>query len=691
MYPLDFFTLGLIGGLLAAGLPTPLEIGGGALFAAVLLGISFALRRVFQNPEIKKPVAPFLLAAAGALGAVFILLAYQWSVPSHHLIRHLPRGRANLAGHILKPVEFRNAPGRRPRIYIEVERLSVRGVEIPVQGNVRISLSASPPPSLDVGHRVIVRRIRLRRPIRYRNPGAFDYREFLRLRSVHATAYASPRAIEIIAPRERSGLQSRIFGFRERMSRFIRSAFSPETGGLLEAIALGVREELQWDVRESFRLSGASHILAISGLHVGFISAFFFFGFLALFRRLPPGAFPLRPIVFTPFKAAAIASIPVVILFAVLTGSRVSTVRAAIMAVVYLLTRVLERPGGAMHSVLLAALIILLFQPGFVWDTGFQLSFIAVAAIILAVRRLPRLPAQRSIRDPQWWRVRLLQFAGIQGVVSFTMAPMTALHFQEIHLAGLVTNFFLIPIASILVPLTFLMSCFAVAVDFFRLIWLGPILAIAEAAAEFLASSMIGVARLGAAIPGATLSVPRPSALQIAVFLAALAAALGLRRSALRKAGWAVASLSILLIVAPIVPSSPAPTGQSTLLLPDAGRKNAFFIRLPDGRGYAVDGNRRSRARFDMWRNVLAPLLRNQREHTWEGLFLLAQSGPGGSAEKQLAIGMSLARVMEVARGGSICARAPGGAEAEALPPGAGGRSPVLWRTEASPARLSLK
>jgi hypothetical protein len=344
-----------------------------------------------------------------------------------------------------------------------------------------------------------------------------------------------------------------------------------------------------------------------------------------------------------------------------------------------------------MHSVLLAALIILVFQPGFVWDTGFQLSFIAVAAIILAARRLPRLPAQRTVRDPQWWRVRLLQFAGIQGVVSFTMAPMTALHFQEIHLAGLVTNFFLIPIASILVPLTFLMSCFAVAVDFFRLLWLEPVLSAVATAPEFLASAMIGVARLGAAIPGATLSVPGPSALQIAVFLAALTAALGLRKSALRRAGWTAAAFSVLLIAIPKLPSSPAPTSQSTLLLPDAGRKNAFFIRLPDGRGYAVDGNRRSRARFDMWRNVLAPLLRNQRENTWEGLFLLAQSGLGGSAEKQLAIGMSLARVMEVARGGAVSLRAPGNAGAEALSPATGGRSPVLWRTESGPARLSLK
>ena len=121
-----------------------------------------------------------------------------------------------------------------------------------------------------------------------------------------------------------------------------------------------------------------------------------------------------------------------------------------------MLTRLLERPGGALHSIFLAAFIILLLQPGFIWDTGFQLSFIAVAAIIMAVKRLPRPEPGQTFREWRWWRARLLQFAGIQGVVSVTMAPMTAWHFQEIHLAGLLANFALIPIASIVVPLTFL-------------------------------------------------------------------------------------------------------------------------------------------------------------------------------------------------------------------------------------------
>ena len=357
VFPLDYITLGFIGGLLAGG------------------------------------ILP-LAGVRGALGVVLVLSFHQWMLPSHHLMRHLPRGRATLVGHLTRPVERLKSSGRA-RLYIDVERLTIRGVEIPVQGSVRISLSYPPAEPYAVGDRVLVRRVRLRRPIRYRNPGAFNYPEFLRLRSIHATALASPRALERIKPMERFAFQRWLFGFRDRMRAHLREAFPEKTAGLLEAITLGIRENLDGEVRESFRLAGASHILAISGLHVGFITFFFYFVFLAFFRRLPPDVFPGRPIVLTPMKAASLAVIPIVILFALLTGARVSTIRAAIIAVVYLLTLILERPGGAMHSVLLAAIIILAIEPGFVWDTGFQLSFVVVASIILAARHLPR-PTRRS-------------------------------------------------------------------------------------------------------------------------------------------------------------------------------------------------------------------------------------------------------------------------------------------------------
>ncbi|MBT5367380.1 MAG: ComEC family competence protein [Nitrospinaceae bacterium] len=686
MFPLDYITMGYIGALLLGGMSLPWNLQGGLWLAGLLAGVACLLRNRFRE---KSTATYLLLAGGGALVAMFALSLHQWAVPSHHLLRHMPRASATLIGHITRPLEHR-AASKRPRVYIQVERLSVRGVEVPVRGQVRLTLSSAPTATYRVGDKILARRIRLQRPIRYRNPGAFNYREFLRLRDIHATAFTSPRSIELLARVEKGAFQRHLYAFRERMRNFLRISFPGVVGGFLEAITLGVREDLDSEVRESFRLAGASHILAISGLHVGFISAFFYFGFLAICLRLPPRIFPIRPIVLTPLKMASLATIPVVILFALLTGARVSTVRAAIMAVVYLLTRIFERPGGAMHSVLLAALLILLIEPGFIWDTGFQLSFIAVAAIILAARRLPRPDAPYRLVEWGWWKFRLLQFAGIQGVVSATMAPLTAFHFQEIQLAGLVTNFFLIPVASILVPLTFVTSTFAAGADLINFEWFGTLIAGGNLFLNFLASAMIALTRMAAAVPGSALTVARPHALQMALFLCALAAALGVRRAAGRKAGWAVVAASIIFIALPWSPSMATPNGQSALLLPDVGRKNIFFLRLPDGRGYAIDAGRQSRAKFDTWRNVLAPLLRNEGERSWEALILLARSGEYDSAQRELQTAMRLRRVIEIDKRGSILTRAPGNEGAEIIPAAGNGRTGLLWKTESRGTRLSF-
>jgi ComEC/Rec2-related protein len=501
----------------------------------------------------------------------------------------------------------------------------------------------------------------------------------------------SPNSIERLAPQEKLAWKRWIFGFREMMRDHIRTAFPPETSGLLEAITLGIREGLDWDLRESFRLAGVSHLLAISGLHVGFISAFFFFILIALFRRLPPNSFPVSPVVMTPMKLASLVVIPIVILFTVLTGARVSTVRASIMAVVYLSSRLLERPGGALHSIFLAALIILVLQPGFIWDTGFQLSFIAVVAIILAARRLPRPEPSHTLKDWGWWRNRLIQFAGIQGMVSITLAPLTASHFQEIHLAGLLTNFFLIPIASITVPLTFLVSCFSALSNFILSFSLDWIWLPADMLLGVLAQQMINIAHIAASIPAGTINVPPPSPFLIGLFLISLCLALGMRSAAMRKTGWISVAFTMAFIFTPLLPNPPLPSGNTSLMIPDAGRDDVFFIRLPDGRGYVIDSGRKSRSKFDTWRNVLAPLLRTLNERNWDSLFLLGNKGTNSTAEQVLNIGMNLNRVIKIEWDGTVQSRTIFGGNAERFLSSGFNPSQILWRTSSEEARLSIR
>ncbi|MBI3024218.1 MAG: ComEC family competence protein [Candidatus Tectomicrobia bacterium] len=679
MQPLDFLTLGYLGALLAEALPGGWSQTGAALVAALLpaLGAAAAWKGQRHVPRLGRMVIPLLLAASGALAGAAVPALHRWMVPSHHLLRNLPYGPVNLIGHLARPPErTQGRSGQRPRLTVEVERLVVRGVEVPARGAARITLAAPLAQPLEVGDRLLIRGVRLSPPRRYLNPGGFDYREFMRLLGVHAAGFAHPRAITRIEPREEAAWRRVLFRLRERMHAHLQAALPEDAAGLMDTMTLGIREELDPEIRTAFRLTGTAHLLAISGLHVGFIAAFFYFLLRHLFRRMPPAWFPYRPVVLTPDKAASLGTIPMIVLFALLSGARVSTVRAAIMGVAYLTARVLERRGGALHSVLLAALFILLIEPGFVWDAGFQLSFVAVTAIILAAMRGPR--PEGEWEKPRW-KVWLAQFARVQAVVSVAVAPLTAWHFQEAQVIGLLVNFFVIPIASLAVPLAFLIALAGSAAPQ-ALEWLlapfGGVLAL-------LARAMILLTQWGSVIPGGSWTIPSPSRGAMALFFLLFPLALGSRRAALRRAGWsgALAAILWMLLPFPAFPGgTPSPTGRTTLLLPDAGRADVFLLRLPDGRGFAVDGGGASGG-FNTWGNVVAPLLRRTGETGWEALFAFS-GGTVPLAARELRSAMRLSRVL----GPDLL----GGETEGRRSPGVTGRPRIAWETSSPPARLRL-
>jgi len=151
-------------------------------------------------------------------------------------------------------------------------------------------------------------------------------------------------------------------------------------------------------------------------------------------------------------------------------------------------------------------------------------------------------------------------------VVSLAMAPLTAFHFQQIQLAGLVTNFILIPVASFVVPLSFLLSAFAAGASAVGMGWFDKVVSLAEWLPGLLAAGMMAVTRLAASVPAGTLDVPKPGAFPIAMFLASLTVALGVRRAAIRQAGWMAVALSMAIIVWPLALASAKVTGRATLI-----------------------------------------------------------------------------------------------------------------------------
>ncbi len=682
MHPLHLLAIGYIAGLLAGGISLDFERGDAAstLTAALVLAISVLLaisRRIRGKAE---GLLAALLVFAGLIVSFAVPALHRGSTPEHHLLQDIPYERMNVTGHLSRPVERNDGASPRPRIYLDVERALIRGVEVPMTGVVRITLASRLEKIPEVGDRLLIRRARLKPPDRFKNPGAFDYREFLRLRGVHAVGYSGVRNVHLLEAKEKWGWRRVLFRFREQMSAHMHAVYPERAAGLIEAMTIGQREGIDLELKDAFRRSGAAHLLAISGLHVGFIAAFFFFALQGLLRRLPPRVFPLRPFVLTPSKLASLGVIPLVILFALLSGARISTVRATIMIVTYLLTRLLERPGTAIHSVLLAALLILLVKPGFIWDVGFQLSFVAVSAIILAADRLPRPEARLRIWEKKRWFAWAHQLAIIQLVVTAAITPLTALHFHEAHPIGLIVNFLLIPVASLLVPLSFAASAIAAVMPAAGAALLLPATWLTGALAQF----MILVSTYSSQIPWASFVAPSPQVWLIASVYALMALALRSRRARWRRSAWAGVCCLTLFLLLPSATTQASGSKRTTLLLPDAGSVDAFFLRLPDGKGLVVDGAGGRAGRFNAWRNVLAPLMRREKERNWHTMLSLARYPKDQLAANGFAIGI---RIENAHRIRDLSASAPYRSRFRNR------RNPprTIWRMTGGGARVALR
>lgn len=239
----------------------------------------------------------------------------------------------------------------------------------------------------------------------------------------------------------------------ERLSRL---GLSPAAYGTAAAMSIGYRGGLPAEVRDDYGTTGASHLLAVSGLHVGIVAML-----VNLLLWLLP-AFRYGHIV---KNAAAITAIW---LYTALTGLPPSAVRAAMMFTGAQLALAASRTGNSANILLATATVMLLVNPNYLYDISFQLSFTAVAGIFLFYRPLYGLVHSRIKALNAFWAIFMVGIAA-----SLATAPLVSYYFGRIPLIGIVLNPLLILTANatvllsllwIIVPLPLLQGLFSAAI-----------------------------------------------------------------------------------------------------------------------------------------------------------------------------------------------------------------------------------
>ena len=274
-----------------------------------------------------------------------------------------------------------------------------------------------------------------------RNPSQFDYKNYLA--SIGIYTQVGIRQISSINHQQKPYLSWNFY--RQHVLDAINNNFSIQIAPLAKALLIGHKNELGREDKIAFSRAGLSHIMAVSGLHVGFILAPFWI-LIPLFWTFRYG------------KQLGLALLIGFLLFyAGLTGFSASVTRASLVGGLLAYGKLFHKVRDSKNLTAVAALIILIINPGELFTIGFQLSFAAVYAILLTAPVISRqLPAWIQYR----WYGQPLMVVVISFIVQLGLFPLLAYHFGEFSVVGPLANAFVVPILGLAVPLALILLPF---------------------------------------------------------------------------------------------------------------------------------------------------------------------------------------------------------------------------------------
>jgi competence protein ComEC len=332
-------------------------------------------------------------------------------------------------------------------------------------------------------------------------PGSYDFARFAWFQRIGGSGRALD--IALVSRSETRSWRAILSDWRQSLSAHIRNRLEGGAGGIAAALATGDQGGVPEEDAEAMRQSGLAHLLSVSGLHLTAVVGAVMLLTLKLLALSPRLAlhWPLLVI------AAAVAA-SAGVLYTLLTGAEVPTVRACIAALLILLGIAIGREALTLRLVAVGALVVLLLWPESLAGPSFQLSFAAMTAIV-ALHEQPRIRALLSRRDEGFGRRlgRALLALLLTGLaVELALTPIALFHFHQAGLYGAAANIIAIPLTTFVV-----MPLEALAL-LFDLVGLGaPFWWLTGAALRLL----LGLARATADAPGAVATLP---AMPVAAF-----------------------------------------------------------------------------------------------------------------------------------------------------------------------------
>ena len=292
---------------------------------------------------------------------------------------------------------------------------------------------------LQMGEELWVRS-RISPPVSARNFDEFDYARYLIRKGISGTGFVASGHWQFSECRkEKEGIATVLYrlaaSYRTQIENLYRRlGIEGDELAVLSALTLGDKTDLSESVRESYSVAGVSHVLALSGLHIGLLYALAFF--------------LLRPLLLGGQSGRVLRSLLLILLlwlFAFFTGLSPSVVRSAAMFSIWALADLCGRQSFSLNTLALTAWLMLLVRPVWLFDVGFQLSFAAVLSILLFQPFLYRLCPVRHRAGTYLWGLVSVSVAAQLGT-----APLVLFYFSRFSTHFLLTNLLVVPLVTLI-------------------------------------------------------------------------------------------------------------------------------------------------------------------------------------------------------------------------------------------------
>lgn len=405
---------------------------------------------------------------------------------------------------------------------------------------------------------------KLRKPFVSSNPSQFDYGKYLRNFDTYTVFYSDNAKLIHTEPHARWKFLQKLNNLRDRIinvhSQYLKTPNLEILGGIVFGDDAVSPPEY---IKASFINSGLLHILAASGMNVAFIYGFWVF----FLRRMR-----------IPFKLTVITGMGVVIIYTMMTGLGASVIRAALMLLFVLIGKLIDRDAHSISLLAFVAMIMLVYNPAFINNVGFQLSFIVTFGILTTANVV--FDKYKNLPVPNWLTGAIL----IPVVAQIWVAPIQMFYFNTFSTYSVFANVLSMPFLSVVSFGGFVSSILAMFAPFTDKICMAP-----DFLLNYFLTALVRISDFFSALAGSMITTTHPDILQIIVYYSiVLILTLGIKTGFSKKLLVSCSICAALLAVSLIN----IPNKNLEIIAFDVQNADCFLIKTPRNKYFIIDTGR---------------------------------------------------------------------------------------------------